>query len=148
MGGNSIKVVCVCVCMCVCVCVQCTQCLNLVRLFETLWTVAHQAPLSMGFSRQEHWSGLPFYTRGYSQSRNWSQVSYDSCIGRQNLCHWVTWESHVCLYVCVCVCVCVYGWFTFLYSIDKHNIVKLFYNVVIVNCFPIKINLKSRTSLK
>ena len=26
----------------------------------TLWTVAHQAPLSMGFSRQEHWSGLPF----------------------------------------------------------------------------------------
>ena len=30
-----------------------------VRLFVTLWTVAHQAPLSMGFSRQEHWSGLP-----------------------------------------------------------------------------------------
>ena len=28
-------------------------------LFETLWTVAHQAPLSTGFSRQEHWSGLP-----------------------------------------------------------------------------------------
>ena len=27
---------------------------------ETLWTVAHQAPLSMGFSRQEYWSGLPF----------------------------------------------------------------------------------------
>ena len=25
----------------------------------TPWTVAHQAPLSMGFSRQEHWSGLP-----------------------------------------------------------------------------------------
>ena len=25
----------------------------------TLWTVAHQVPLSMGFSRQEHWSGLP-----------------------------------------------------------------------------------------
>ena len=30
-----------------------------VPLFVTLWTVAHQAPLSMGFSRQEHWSGLP-----------------------------------------------------------------------------------------
>ena len=27
--------------------------------FVTLWTVAHQAPLSMGFSRQEYWSGLP-----------------------------------------------------------------------------------------
>ena len=31
-----------------------------VQLFATPWTVAHQAPLSMGFSRQEHWSGLPF----------------------------------------------------------------------------------------
>ena len=30
-----------------------------VWLFVTLWTVAHQAPLSMGFSRQEYWSGLP-----------------------------------------------------------------------------------------
>ena len=30
-----------------------------VQLFETLWTVAHQTPLSMGFSRQEYWSGLP-----------------------------------------------------------------------------------------
>ena len=31
-----------------------------VQLFVTPWTVTHQAPLSMGFSRQEHWSGLPF----------------------------------------------------------------------------------------
>ena len=30
------------------------------RLFVTLWTVACQAPLSMGFSRQKYWSGLPF----------------------------------------------------------------------------------------
>ena len=30
-----------------------------VRLFKTLWTVARQTPLSMGFSRQEYWSGLP-----------------------------------------------------------------------------------------
>ena len=30
-----------------------------VQLFSTLWTVAHQAPLSMGISRQEYWSGLP-----------------------------------------------------------------------------------------
>ena len=29
------------------------------RLFATPWTAAHQAPLSMGFFRQEHWSGLP-----------------------------------------------------------------------------------------
>ena len=44
--------------VCVCVCVCCG--LSLVQLFETLWTVAHQAPLSMGFSRQEYWIGLPF----------------------------------------------------------------------------------------
>ena len=31
-----------------------------VRLFVTPWTVARQDPLSMGFSRQEYWSGLPF----------------------------------------------------------------------------------------
>ena len=33
--------------------------LSPVRLFATPWTVAHQAPLSMVFSRQEYWSGLP-----------------------------------------------------------------------------------------
>ena len=31
------------------------------RLFSTLWTVVHQIPLSMGFFRQEYWSGLPFH---------------------------------------------------------------------------------------
>ena len=36
------------------------QSLTCERLFVTLWAVARQAPLSMEFSRQEHWSGLPF----------------------------------------------------------------------------------------
>ena len=38
--------------------------LSHVRLFASPWTVAHQAPLSLGFSRQEHWSGLPFPSPG------------------------------------------------------------------------------------
>ena len=38
--------------------------LSRVRLFETPWTVAHQAPPSMGFSKQEYWSGLPFPSPG------------------------------------------------------------------------------------
>ena len=38
--------------------------LSRVRLFVTPWTVAHQAPPSMGFSRQEYWSGLPFPSPG------------------------------------------------------------------------------------
>ena len=35
-----------------------------VQLFETPWTVAYMAPLSMEFSRQEYWSGLPFPSPG------------------------------------------------------------------------------------
>ena len=38
--------------------------LSRVQLFATLWTVAYQAPLSLGFSRQEYWSGLPFPSPG------------------------------------------------------------------------------------
>ena len=34
--------------------------LSRVRLFATLWTAAYQARLSMGFSRQEYWSGVPY----------------------------------------------------------------------------------------
>ena len=45
--------------MCVCVCVR-VQSLSHVRVFENPWTVAHQAPQSMEFFRQEYWSGLPF----------------------------------------------------------------------------------------
>ena len=40
------------------------QSLSRVRLFATLWTVAHQAPPSMGFSGQEYWNGLPFPSSG------------------------------------------------------------------------------------
>ena len=40
------------------------QSLSHVRLFATPWTVAHQAPLSMVFSRQQYWSGLPFLSPG------------------------------------------------------------------------------------
>ena len=38
--------------------------LSRVRLFATSRTVAYQAPPSMGFSRQEYWSGLPFFSPG------------------------------------------------------------------------------------
>ena len=38
----------------------CAQLLSYVQLFVTPWTIAHQATLSMKFSRQEYWNGLPF----------------------------------------------------------------------------------------
>ena len=48
----------------------------------TPWIVAYQVPPSMGFSRQEYWSGLPFRS-----------------------------PITICIYICVCVCVCVYKGF-------------------------------------
>ena len=44
---------------------MCTYVLSHIWLFVTLWTVAQKAPLSMEFSRQKHWSGLPFPSPGY-----------------------------------------------------------------------------------
>ena len=44
--------------------ISCLLSISHVQLFATLWTVAHQAPLSMKLSRQEYWSGLPFPSPG------------------------------------------------------------------------------------
>ena len=47
--------------------------LSRVRLVATPWTVAHQAPPSMGFSRQEYWSGVPLPSPMHeSEKRKWS----------------------------------------------------------------------------
>ena len=58
-----------------------------VQLFVTLWTGAHKAPLSIGFSRQEHskWVATSSF-RGSSLPRDQTCISYVSCIGRQVLC--------------------------------------------------------------
>ena len=67
------------------------SCFSQVRHFSTPRIVAHQAPLSMGFSRQEYWSGLPCPPPGKSsQPRDRNFVSCDSCIagGFFTLSHW------------------------------------------------------------
>ena len=51
---------------------HCAQACSHVQLFVTPWTVAHQAPLSLGFSRQEHWSGLP-YPSPMHESEKWKR---------------------------------------------------------------------------
>ena len=87
-----------CVCVCVCVCVSryhiffidssingqlgavclVTQSCPCQSVFATPWTIAHQSPLSMGFSRQEYWRGLSCPPPGESsQPRDGTQ---DSCI--------------------------------------------------------------------
>ena len=55
--------------------------LSHVRLFATPWTVAYQAPLSMGFSRQEDWGGLPLS----SLNGAWVKAK-ESCLSIQHLC--------------------------------------------------------------
>ena len=52
-----------------------------------LWTVAHQALLSMGFPRQGYFSGLPYPSAGYLPDPGIELVSHVSCIGRQVLYH-------------------------------------------------------------
>ena len=100
--------------LCVCVCSIISN------SFMTPWTVALQAPPSVGFPRQEHWSGLPFPSPGdlpdpgikprfpaledqfFTTSAAWKAP----CIIYMHLC--------VCVCVCVCVqthaylCVCIY----------------------------------------
>ena len=82
---------CVCMCACinihVCACMYTHKCVcacvpshfSCVLLFAASWTVTYQAPVSMGFSRQEYWSGLLCPPLG----------------------------THICVCVCVCLCVCV-----------------------------------------
>ena len=77
-------------------CLVSKSCLTLV----TLWTVAQQTPLSLGFTRQEYSSGLPAIplSRRSSQPRDRTCIS---CIGRQVLYHWATREAHLPLLVTV-----------------------------------------------
>ena len=55
-----------------------------VWLFVIPWAVAHQAPLSLEFSKQEYWSGFQASSRGSSPPKD--QISF-SCIGKQVLYH-------------------------------------------------------------
>ena len=57
--------------------------------FATPWTVAHQAPLSMEFSKQEYWSRLPFPTLGDLPNPGTEPTTLVvSCVGRWILYHW------------------------------------------------------------
>ena len=102
--------------------------LSHVWLFATPWTVAYQAPLSMGCPRWEHWSGLPFPSPGNLPNpgikpesselagafftteppgkpwvkNNWTKNRLDELKAGH------IWET-LCVCVCVCVCVCAHA---------------------------------------
>ena len=89
-----------------CTCAGVLSSFSRVQLFATLWTVAHQVPLSMGFSRQESWSGLPS-----PPPRNLSNPGIKlTSLMPPALAGWffticTTWEvqkrihTHICIYV-------------------------------------------------
>ena len=73
------------------------SCFSHVWLFATLWTVAHQAPLFMGFSRQDYWSELPFPSPGdLLPNSGIEPMTHVSCIYRQVLTSatWKSWHFH------------------------------------------------------
>ena len=131
------KYMCVCVCVraCVCVCVHACVCVHVlshfsrVQLFATLWTISSQAPLSMGFSREEYWSGLPcpppgvFLTQGsntpVSCLLHWQVSSlplappgkpkYIYTHIYTNKYTYIYIHTHICIYVNVSMSLCFWG---------------------------------------
>ena len=99
--------------------------LSYVQLFVTPWTVAHQAPLSMAFSRQEYGNGLPFPPSGDLPNPGIKYISPVSPVLAGRLftieppgklfllwinCLFIVFAPQpqcACVRVCVCVCVCV-----------------------------------------
>ena len=89
--GWSRHSVCVCVCVCLCVCE-----LSHAWLFAIPWTVAHQTPLSMEFSRQEYWSGLPCSPPGDLPDSGIELLSLKSpALAGGFLTTSATWGSHI-----------------------------------------------------
>ena len=79
---------------------------NHVRLFEMPWTIARQAPLSMGFSRQEYGRGLPFASPGTLPDPGIAPVSLPSSSLAGGF--FATAPPNIYMCVCVYVCVCKY----------------------------------------
>ena len=72
------------------ICARMLSCFSCVRLCAALWTLACRAPPSLGFSRQEFWSGLPCPPSGDLPDPGIKPASHFSCIGRPGflpLCH-------------------------------------------------------------
>ena len=73
-----------------CAVLGCAQSLCCVHLFVTPWTVIHQAPLPMGLSKQEYWSGVPFPSLGDLPNPG---------MGPRDLLHWrLDWISCIGLF--------------------------------------------------
>ena len=70
------------------------SCFSRVQLFATLWTAAHQAPLSMGFSMHEYWSGLPCLSPGGLPDPGIELASLVSALAGGFFATSAIWEAH------------------------------------------------------
>ena len=70
-----------------------------VRLFAPLWTIVHQVSLSMGFSRQEYWSGLPCPPPGYRPHPRIEPVSPAAPALQVDSLPLSYWEAHCAYYI-------------------------------------------------
>ena len=78
-------------------------------IFVTPWTVVHQAPLSMGFSRQKYWSELPCPPPGYLPDPGTEPSSLTSpVLAGRFFTTSTTWEALRCVHVTTNVCTTVY----------------------------------------
>ena len=85
-------------CVYVYMCVYCF--FSHVQLFATLWTLACKAPLSMGFSRQEYWSGLPCPPPGELPNPGVKPASLMSpALAGGFFTTRTTWEAHMCVFI-------------------------------------------------
>ena len=92
----------------------CTQLISHFQVFKNPWTVACQAPLSMEFSRQEHWSGMPMSTSGDLPNPGmepWGLAS-PALVGR--LFTTVPPEEPTYMYTNPYICISIYTYIRFL----------------------------------
>ena len=83
------------------------SCFSHVQLFATLWTVAPQVPLSIGFSRQEYWTGLPCPPPGNLPDPG---IETTSPVESLLLSHWGSTYTSISMLISISVQSCSYVW--------------------------------------
>ena len=97
------------------ICIYVLSRFSRVWLFPTSWTVAHQVPLSMGFSRQEYWNGLPCFRPGELPDPGVEPAFLMSpVLAGRFFTSSVTWEAHQQSHVLILYS--EYKWFTYCIS--------------------------------
>ena len=133
-----------------------------VKLFAIPWTVARQAPLSRGFSRQEYWSGLPCPLPGDLPNPGIEPASLmppvlagrffttESHLGSPHICVYICiiWATkpHICVYICIiwaikphiCVYICI------IWAIKPHICIYLCFSKYESQTIKIYLQLRNR----